>query len=61
LEGEALVGKHLTAEQAVYWDGKSEMGVSVSSGTYFYQLKADDYAETHKWAILNSCGLYILL
>jgi len=53
LEVEALVGKHLTAEQAVYWDGKSEMGVSVSSGTYFYQLKADDYAETHKWAILK--------
>ena len=53
MEVEVLVGNYLIAEQAVYWDGKSEMGVSVSRGTYFYQLKASDYAETHKWVILK--------
>ena len=29
--------------QAIYWDGKTTDGETVSSGTYFYQLRAGDY------------------
>jgi flagellar hook assembly protein FlgD len=36
--GQVTAGRYVTADQAAYWDGKSETGEVVSSGTYFYQL-----------------------
>ena len=36
-----------------YWDGKTKTGEAIASGTYFYQLKAGDYTETRKVAILK--------
>ena len=42
-----------TSGQAAYWDGKTEEGEAVASGTYFYQLQAGDYIETKKMVILK--------
>ena len=41
-------------DHAAYWDGRTETGETVSSGTYFYQLKAEDYADSRKMVILIS-------
>ena len=51
--GMVMVGRYVTADQAAYWDGKTESGELVSSGTYFYQLQAGDYIETRKMVILK--------
>ena len=51
--GLVTAGRYVTADQAAYWDGKSETGEVVASGTYFYQLQAGDYTETRKMVILK--------
>ena len=51
--GMVTAGRYVTADQAVYWDGKTETGETVSSGTYFYQLRTGDYTETRKMVILK--------
>lgn len=35
------------------WDGKDEQGNKVSSGVYFYQLRAEGYNETKKMVLLK--------
>jgi hypothetical protein len=37
----------------VVWDGTDEKGDMVSSGVYFYQLKAKDYKETKKMVLMK--------
>ena len=37
----------------VIWDGKNLKGNEVSSGIYFYQLRAGDYKETRKMSLLR--------
>jgi len=51
--GMVTAGRYTTADQAAYWDGKSETGEPVVSGAYFYQLQAGDYTETRKMVILK--------
>ena len=51
--GQVTAGRYVTADQAAYWNGKSETGEAVASGTYFYQLQAGDYTETRKMVILK--------
>jgi hypothetical protein len=51
--GLVTAGRYVTADQAAYWDGKSETGQVIASGTYFYQLQAGDYLETKKMVILK--------
>ena len=46
-------GNYVESNRAIYWDGRSEDGVQVSSGSYFYQLQADAYTETKKMVILK--------
>jgi len=43
--GERKGGSYLVKEKAACWDGKNTTGQSVSSGVYFYQLKAGDFSE----------------
>jgi len=43
--GEQKAGSYLVKEKAAYWDGKNQLGQSVSSGVYFYQLKAGDFSK----------------
>ena len=51
--GYQLVGKYLNRDQAIYWDGKTGTGKTVSSGTYFYQIQAGNYTNTRKMVILK--------
>ena len=44
-------GTYLRREQAIYWDGRTQSGEQVASGTYFYVLKTDDYTSTQKMII----------
>ncbi len=46
-------GRYLNQKQAVFWDGQTETGESVGSGTYFYQLQADNYIGIRKMVILR--------
>ena len=46
-------GLYLTQEKAAYWDGRSDTGEWVSSGTYFYHLQAADYSAGKKMIILK--------
>ena len=46
-------GLYLTQERAAYWDGQSDTGEWVSSGTYFYHLQAGGYSAAKKMIILK--------
>ncbi len=47
------VGYYLTRERAAYWDGRNETGESVSSGVYFLQFIAGDFAATQRVVIVK--------
>ncbi len=47
------VGYYLTRARAVYWDGRNEVGESVSSGVYFLQFVAGDFATTQQVVIVK--------
>ena len=47
-------GNYVESSKAIYWDGRTEDGEQVSSGTYFYQIEAGDYTETRKMLIVGS-------
>ena len=51
--GLVTAGRYVTADQAAYWDGKSETGEVVSSAPHSYQLLAGDYSQTRKMVILK--------
>ena len=51
--GYQRAGNHLSREKAVYWDGRDQLGESVSSGIYFYTLKADAFSDTRRMVILK--------
>ena len=51
--GHIPAGNYVEANKAIYWDGRTEAGEQVSSGTYFYQIEAGDYTETRKMVILK--------
>jgi flagellar hook assembly protein FlgD len=39
--------------QTVIWDGKDQKGNDLSSGVYFYQLKAGQLTETKRLVLLK--------
>ena len=47
------VGYYLTRERAAYWDGRNEAGEPVSSGVYFLQFVAGDFAATQRVVIVK--------
>ena len=47
------VGYYLTRERAAYWDGRNETGEPVSSGVYFLQFVAGDFATTQQVVIVK--------
>ena len=51
--GHIAAGNYVESSKAIYWDGRTEDGEFVSSGTYFYQIEAGDYTETRKMVILK--------
>ena len=46
-------GNYTTRATAVYWDGKDENGQHVSSGIYFYNIKAGSFTATKKMIVLK--------
>ena len=51
--GHLRAGNYVESSKAIYWNGKTETGELVSSGTYFYQIDAGDYQATRKMVILK--------
>lgn len=51
--GRKSAGSYVTKDLAAYWDGKTETGEQVSSGIYFYTVKAGDFSATKKMIILK--------
>ena len=47
------VGYYLTRERAAYWDGRNEIGESVSSGVYFIQFLSGNFAATWRIAVVK--------
>jgi hypothetical protein len=49
-----LVDQHLKAgHKVVVWDGRDDWGKEVSSGIYFYQIKALEFSQTKKMVLLR--------
>jgi len=44
-------GFYITRDKAAYWDGRNELGEKVSSGVYFYILKAGDFKAVKKMVV----------
>jgi len=51
--GHITVGNYVEVNRAIYWDGKTDTGEQVSSGTYFYQIEAGNYTETRRMVMLK--------
>ena len=46
-------GYYLNSGRAAYWDGRNATGEPVSTGVYFYQLKADNSSYLRKMVIMK--------
>ena len=51
--GDLQTGSYVSQSRAIYWDGKTDAGERVASGTYFYTLKTEGYTSTQKMIILK--------
>ena len=49
--GQQKPGTYVGVNKAIHWDGRNEYGEEVSSGVYFYQLKAGKSAFIRKMVI----------
>ncbi len=51
--GRQTKGRYIDKRRAAFWDGRNERGELVSSGVYFYTLKADEFSATRRLALLK--------
>ena len=51
--GHQMAGYYADRTKAAYWDGRNNLGESVGSGVYFYQLQTEDFSATRKMVILK--------
>ena len=51
--GHQSAGYYTDRARAAYWNCRNESGESVTSGVYFYQLRAGDYSAIRRMAILK--------
>ena len=51
--GTKLASSYLSREGAAYWDGRNNIGETVSSGVYFYTLEAGDYRTTRRLTVVR--------
>jgi len=51
--GQQIPGSYITKDKAAYWDGANAKGEKVSSGVYFYQLKAGEKSFVRKMVIIK--------
>lgn len=46
-------GVYVSQSRSAHWDGKNEFGEYTASGTYFYSIKAGEFAATRKMIMLK--------
>ena len=51
--GRREAGYYTTQERSAHWDGRNETGELVTSGIYFYSIKAGNYTLTRKMIVLK--------
>jgi len=51
--GQRSAGFYTSKDRAAYWDGKNTDGTPVTSGVYFYQIKADNFSSIKKMVVLK--------
>ena len=51
--GFRIAGIYTSRSEAVYWNGRNDIGELVTSGIYFYTLRAGDFSDTRKMLILK--------
>ncbi len=51
--GHQKSGVYRDKASAAYWDGRNQNGESVTSGTYYYQLRAGDYSSLRRMVIVK--------
>lgn len=51
--GFQYAGFYINRSRAAYWDGRNEIGESVASGMYFYQLQTDKFSRLGKMLVLK--------
>ena len=51
--GTQTAGAYRSKEGAAHWDGRSETGEWVSSGVYFYHIRAGDFTATKRMVIIK--------
>ena len=51
--GHRIASAYESRSNAIYWDGRNQVGEQVASGVYFYHLSAGDYSATQKMVILK--------
>ena len=51
--GHQMAGYYTDRTKAAYWDGRNNLGESVGSGVYFYQLQTEDFSAIRKMVILK--------
>jgi hypothetical protein len=51
--GNRMPGHYVDTSRAAYWDGRNEVGEEVSSGIYFYQLRAGRDASVGKMIVVR--------
>ena len=51
--GHQAAGYYRSQSRAAYWDGRNAIGERVSSGIYFYELRADEVSPLRKMVILK--------
>jgi hypothetical protein len=51
--GQQPAGFYTTRAKAAHWDGDNGCGESVTSGVYFYQLRAGDYSALRRMVIVR--------
>ncbi|MBM3238248.1 T9SS type A sorting domain-containing protein [Candidatus Poribacteria bacterium] len=51
--GQKAAGMYLSKDRAAYWDGRDDFGEKVSSGVYFYSLRAGEFIATRKLVVVK--------
>ena len=51
--GHQKSGVYLDKASAAYWDGRNQNGERVTSGAYYYQLRAGEYTATRRMLIVK--------
>ena len=51
--GEQKAGSYMTRDAAAHWDGRDQIGETVSSGVYFYTLQAGTFKTTRRMLVLK--------